>query len=80
MRRQRVLVAVAALLVVSAAEAAPQTGPYIQIGVGTALAPPLAVHARSGHDQGGPADVGTALAPPLAVHGSDDDWSTKCNP
>lgn len=44
MRRQRVLAAVTALLVVSVTEAAAQTGPYIRLGVGTALAPPLAVH------------------------------------
>ncbi len=44
MNRQRVLAVVAAVLTVCATEAAAQTGPYIQISVGTALAPPLAVH------------------------------------
>ncbi len=44
MRRQWLLAAVAAVLMASAVDAAAQTGPYIQMGVGTTLATSLAVH------------------------------------
>jgi hypothetical protein len=58
--------------VVSAAEAAAQTGPYIQMGMGTALAPPLAVHG-SADDWSAWCDL---IINPQAVDGAGDECDT----